>query len=983
MSCLSIRSILLPGLCATFLCSLALETWGQPAAPRSRQFPPGVLRRLEDLPVGRFRARVDSLAPDSRLRALDWLQRFHFTEIDLDSLHVDADGGVYYVDEFTPGDAPADIEPPVISGATVPVNPFPAGLVFHSRPGAPNVLYLNFTGETVTGTAWNSSLGRTTIPAVAFSSDSDFENFSDSEQTVIKRVWQRVAEDYAPFNVDVTTERPASFTTRTANALITRNTDANGDSNPSSSAGGVAYVNVFAGGSYATYRPAWIYYNNLSSSESFIAEAVSHELGHNLGLSHDAKTDGTSYYGGHGSGDISWGPIMGTGYNRNVSQWSKGEYYLANNTEDDLAIIAGKLTYRLDDQGNTRASATPLVLTGGTNVVSTTLEDDPDNNNPANKGVFGPGTDVDVFSFITGSGQISLRVNPWIMPSGTRGGNLDVRLELYDEAGALIMTNNPASNTYATIQTNLTDGLYFLYVRNTGAGNPTSSIPSGFTAYGSLGHYFISGYVRPSGYVAPPQASLQVADIIQNGVGVNPLIVTFTDNLGVDVSTIDGADVQVHGPNGYDRAAQFVSLDDATDGTPRVATYSAEPPSGGVWTTFDNGIYTVWLQTNEVADTEGAWAAASQLGQFTVNVPMVVYAEHLDSNPGWSLQSQWQYGAPAYSGVGPTNGFTGPNILAYNLSGKYPNNLTTAYATSPVIDCSGASSLKLQFQRWLRVRSGDTAAVQVSTNGSTWTSVFTASGNLYDPTWQLVEYPLPDWTADSATVQLRWSMGSGASQNDIGWNIDDIEIQGVAMPVPPTPEFTLTASANNPAWGGVSPMNGTYSSGASVQVSATPATYYQFMYWTGEASGTSNPLTLILNTNLTIQAVFDEVLTTNYPTPIWWLASNGYGQNFESAVTGIGSNGMPVWQSYIAGLNPNDPASQFRLAVTSQAISTVVLHWDAVTGRVYTVYSSSSPIGAFSPIPSAIDLPATITAFTNEVAPSSPASFYRLEVRKP
>jgi len=99
------------------------------------------------------------------------------------------------------------------------------------------VLYLNFTGETVTNTQWNTDLGRTTIPAMAFSSDSDFTTFSDAEQVIIKRVWQRVAEDYSPFNIDVTTERPATLGTRTAVAVITRNTDANSDPNPYNTSG--------------------------------------------------------------------------------------------------------------------------------------------------------------------------------------------------------------------------------------------------------------------------------------------------------------------------------------------------------------------------------------------------------------------------------------------------------------------------------------------------------------------------------------------------------------------------------------------------------------------------------------------------------------------------------------------------------------------------------------------------------------------------
>ena len=976
MSCLSVRCVLL-AVCATIP---LIPAWGQQASPRTRQFPPGTLRQVEDLPTGRFRSQLDRLPPAAKSRALDWLQRFHFTEMDLDSLHVDADGAVFYADEFALSPSTSETEPSV-SEAAVPVSPFPASMIFHSRPGAPNVLYLNFAGETVTGTAWNGS--KTSIPAVAFSTDADYSTYSDAEQAAIKRVWQRVAEDYASFNIDVTTERPATFTAQTAHALITRNTDADGTGNPSSGAGGVAYVNVFGSGNYATYRPGWVYYNNLANNESYIAEAVSHEIGHNMGLSHDAKTDGTSYDGGHGSGETSWGPIMGTGYGQNVSQWSKGEYYLANNTQDDLALIAAKLTYRADDYGNTRASASPLILTGGTNVVSTTPESDPANTNAANKGVLASGSDIDVFSFVTGSGQVSLTVKPWIMPAGTRGGNLDVLLELYNGAGVLLLTDNPAAATQATIQTNLTEGQYFLYVRNTGVGDPLNSPPNGYTAYASLGQYFISGYVRPSGFVAPPQADLQVTDITQPGVAAKQFTVTYTDNMAVDVSSIDGGDVRVTGPNGYSRAAQLVSVDTPTDGTPRVATYSVTPPVGGTWTTTNNGVYTVWLQTNQVSDTENAWVAAGQLGQFNVSVPMLVYAEYFDSNPGWTLESQWQYGVPQDGANGPSSGFSSTNVLGYNLNGNYPNNLATVYAMSPSIDCSAAGSLTLRFRRWLRVRSGDTATVQISTNGSAWTTLWSASGSVSDGAWQLMQYSLPSWTDGSPSVRLRWAMGSGSSQNDIGWNIDDIEITGNALPVTPGTNVTLTVTVNQPMWGRVNPANGTYLSGSSIQVTATPSNYFRFSNWTGAASGTNNPVTVVMNTNKTLQAVFAEIYTTNHPTPLWWLATNGFTQNFETAVNSVGANGMPLWQSYIAGLNPNNASSQLRLTVASASSNRVVLHWNSVTGRVYTVWSSGNAVTGFSPIPSAINLPSTTTYFTNLLSPSSSAAFYRLQVQKP
>src|SRR5207249_904895 len=87
----------------------------------------------------------------------------------------------------------------------------------------------------------------------------------------------------------------------------------------------------------------------------YIAEAVSHEVGHTLGLNHDG-TSTVGYYSGQGN----WAPIMGVGYYHEVTQWSKGEYADANNTQDDLAIIQGYISYRADDHGNTIGTATPL-----------------------------------------------------------------------------------------------------------------------------------------------------------------------------------------------------------------------------------------------------------------------------------------------------------------------------------------------------------------------------------------------------------------------------------------------------------------------------------------------------------------------------------------------------------------------------------------------------------------------------------------------
>jgi hypothetical protein len=782
---------------ATFCVLLSLSFGDVFAQANRKEFPQGAVRAFQDLPGGRLREQIERLPAQARDRAVAWLGNIHFTVEDLDTIHVDAGGGIFYIDqfEFAPAPPPREEKGEVeIAAAAVPVSPFPANLVFHSRPGAPNVLYLNFTGENVSNTAWNDEVGRTSIPAVAFSTDTNLATFSDSEQLAIRRIWQRVAEDYAPFNIDVTTERPTTFNGRTAHALITRHTDANGADNPASFAGGVAYVGVFGSITYAKYRPAWIYHDNLANEESYAAEAVSHEIAHNLGLTHDGQTDGTDYYLGHGSGDTSWGPLMGTGYNRNVSQWSKGEYYLANNTQDDLATIAGKLSYRADDHGNTFGSATALSISTGGAIVSTTPETDPANGTPANKGVLERNTDVDLFSFTTGAGTVSLSVKPWVVPGAiTRGGNVDLVLELHNSSGQLLLSTNATSSTAGVIQKSLAEGVYYLTVKGTGVGNPTSSNPSGYTSYGSIGQYFISGTVVQSAIVTPPGAELAITDITEPGVAGKLFTVTYSDDLAVDVASIGNDDIRVTGPNGYNRPAALVSVDLLSNGSPRIATYRIDPLNG-TWSESDNGDYTVTIQPNAVSDTEGEFVPARTLGTFAVAVSRAIYFASMNTNPGWSMQGQWQHGAPRYKSGGPVAGFTGTNILAYNLSGHYENLLSAVYATTPPINCAGASTVTLRFQRWLRVRSGDTANIQISTNGTSWTELWTNGRQVSDNSWQAVQYSLPSWVAGSSSLQIRWGMASGLLQNEIGWNIDDVAVLGDGAVDTTPPTATLNAA---------------------------------------------------------------------------------------------------------------------------------------------------------------------------------------------
>jgi len=158
-------------------------------------FAPGSLKRVEQLPPSHFRDQLSALPAVAQQRAVAWLNEIPFTELDLESLRVDPAGGIYVACNFKVQEAAAVTQEPVTSAAAVAVSPFPSGLIFHSRPGSANVLYLNFGGESVSNTQWNVTYGQTVFNAIPFDTDGNASSYSDGEQLAIKRIWQRVAED--------------------------------------------------------------------------------------------------------------------------------------------------------------------------------------------------------------------------------------------------------------------------------------------------------------------------------------------------------------------------------------------------------------------------------------------------------------------------------------------------------------------------------------------------------------------------------------------------------------------------------------------------------------------------------------------------------------------------------------------------------------------------------------------------------------------
>lgn len=413
-------------------------------------------------------------------------------------LGVDARGKLLFACRgLTVGAAPAGTLPVTSSGFKLAAGSTVDAFQLHSLPGATRVIYLDFTGHVTSGTSWNSGYtGGADITSQAFDLDGDPATYSEAERAMITAIWKRVAEDFAPLSVDVTTQDPgveALRKTSLSDAAYGIRVVISPTNWYNTNAGGTAYVGSF---DWNTDTPCFVFTQQLANGEKYIAEAIAHEAGHTLGLFHDGLGGSapTEYYGGQGD----WAPIMGVGYYKPVTQFSKGEYANANNLEDDFAVMSSRVPLAVDDHGNTFPTATVLV---GPNV--------------ANGGTIENGSDVDVFRLDAAAGPLSLQVK-----SPSPESDLSAKVELLGATGnVLASASSPA--VAAAFDLSVSAGTYYLRISSIGYGDP---LTSGYSTYGSVGNYVILGTFTPRTSSVPPTAAVTASTT----TGTAPLTVAFS-----------------------------------------------------------------------------------------------------------------------------------------------------------------------------------------------------------------------------------------------------------------------------------------------------------------------------------------------------------------------------------------------------------------------------------------------------------------------
>lgn len=165
--------------------------------------------------------------------------------------------------------------------------------------------------------------------------------------------------------------------------------------------------------------------------------------------------------------------------------------------------------------------------------------------------------------------------------------------------------------------------------------------------------------IAPPDNQPPVVTSASAPNVTAPGGTSHEVAVIYSDDVAIDVASIDATDIVVSGPRG-NLGVNGVQVNQAGDGSPRTVIYTVTPPDGS-WDPSDNGDYTITVLGGAVRDTGGN-AIAAQTGSFNVN------ATGTDgSPPGATLSS-----APAVNTAGGS---------AYGFVVTYTDNVAVRAST--------------------------------------------------------------------------------------------------------------------------------------------------------------------------------------------------------------------------------------------------------------------------------------------------------------
>ena len=229
------------------------------------------------------------------------------------------------------------------------------------------------------------------------------------------------------------------------------------------------------------------------------------------------------------------------------------------------------------------------------------------------------------------------------------------------------------------------------------------------------------------------------------------------------------------------------------------------------------------------------------------------------------------------------------NVIAINGTvTKNPDAATYTHGTSVVLTATPAAGY--QFSGWSGDAEGSVNPLTVNMNSNknitanfTLIPVVTYTLNVTALNGIVSKSPIQTAYNSGAQVVLTatpatgyqfsgWSGDASGSTNPLTVTMNGNKNISANFTLIPAATFTLNVTAQN---GSVSktPNQTSYASGSQVILNATPASGYQFSGWSGDATGSVNPLTVTMNSNKNITATFTQIPVNGFTLNV--TAQNG------------------------------------------------------------------------------------------------------------
>ena len=210
------------------------------------------------------------------------------------------------------------------------------------------------------------------------------------------------------------------------------------------------------------------------------------------------------------------------------------------------------------------------------------------------------------------------------------------------------------------------------------------------------------------------------------------------------------------------------------------------------------------------------------------------------------LSYQWRFNGAAISGATGSS-YTRANVQTTD-AGSYSvfisNSAGSATSANAVLAVSVPAAPPA-------IASGPQSQTIIAGQNATFTVVASGTAPL-SYQWRFNGANISGATANSYTRPNVQTGDAGAYSVVVSNDYGTVTSSAATLTV----HFSLTATAATGGTVSRSPDQSSYAPGTSVTLTATPSGSYEFAGWSGDASGTANPITVVVNGNLAVTANF-------------------------------------------------------------------------------------------------------------------------------